>query len=681
MTPDESDLRKALEARSGEPSPDFRARVRQSLAGAAPRPAMGWTAAVAVMVVTALTATSVAVLVASRHSRPGAVASAPRVVTPSPVVFPTESPVVLPGTAQLSAPSADVVWVLLNYDHLYRSMDRGATWTRWPLPTDPGVRPVISFIDDHEGWLLAPGSPATECQEAPARIWHTTDAGATWQILQANGLAAAQCKDGVYFADARHGFVTAWDDLHRPTVYATSDGGQTWHSAVLPDGPLFVTQGGGFTLRVDWIKTFGATAYLEATGMQDDASWPLRTFIYTSTDGGATWRWRQKLASAQTVMVTETRWLQYDAPNMMESVNGGQAFGPYSSDFGPLSPVAGGTVMVFAGASTGYATGRGQLEATTDGGAHWTVIPTPGTVSTLPSPTPSPILSPADVQISAPSAGTAWAIVNSSYLFRSLDGGQTWTQRTFPAGGPGGKASISFVDDFHGYALFPGEPATQCTQASASLYATSDGAATWNLVAIVKNANTAPQGLPFEQCKDYVYFLDRYWGFVASHDALGAPVISTTQNGGKTWTQQTLPAPPIFKGAAAPGLRITQIRNFVTVMLLQAEGVDPYGKTVSFVYESTDGGLTWTFVVATLPNLEIVTSTRWVAPGDGGSLVQSDDRGASWTQLSPGLSNVAAEPGTLVFATPDTGYAVVEGGVYRTVDGGAHWAHVKYTWP
>jgi photosystem II stability/assembly factor-like uncharacterized protein len=276
------------------------------------------------------------------------------------------------------------------------------------------------------------------------------------------------------------------------------------------------------------------------------------------------------------------------------------------------------------------------------------------------------------VQISAPSASTAWALVDSRYLFRSLDGGRTWVQRTFPTDAPGAEASISFVDEFHGYALFPGQPATQCTQAGASVYATSDGAATWDLVAIVKNANRAPQGLPFERCKVYVYFLDQHWGFVAGHDALRPPVISTTQDGGRTWTESTIADRP---------LRVTQIRNFVTLMLLAAVGVDGNGQPRSFVYDSNDGGLTWSFVAAAPLNLEFVTSTRWLTSGADGSVMQTDDRGGTWTARSDRFAKAGGVAPGLVFPTPDTGYAIVSGGVYRTTDAGAHWELIKSTWP
>src|SRR5690348_8090945 len=137
---------------------------------------------------------------------PTGLASGARVATPSPVSASSGTNI------QLSAPSIAVVWALVDYQNLYRSFDQGSTWERRGLPDSLGVRPVVSFIDDRQGWLLAPGSPTTQCQEAPSGVWHTSDAGATWQRLAADGIASAQCKNGIWFTDAAHGLISAWDD-------------------------------------------------------------------------------------------------------------------------------------------------------------------------------------------------------------------------------------------------------------------------------------------------------------------------------------------------------------------------------------------------------------------------------------------------------------------------------------
>src|SRR5690348_6058442 len=462
-----------------------------------------WLAGVAVVVVTILTATSVGALVAYRHASRGGVASAPRLESPSPVA----TPVTAGAHVYLSVPSANVIWALVDYDHLYVSNDQGDHWQPRSVPDGFGVRPTMSFVDDHEGWLLAPGSPATQCEEASSALWHTTDGGKVWKKLPAAGIRPVQCKELVYFADARHGFIAAWDDNHSPTVYASADGGLSWRASALPDNPIFVTKPGGFALRVDWIKSFGGVTYLMASGNQQDPTWP-RNFVYVSTDGGATWTWKQKVPTAELVLVTELRWLEIGPPGQLdESTNGGQATGPYENDLRLDRSDAPGQIL-FGDASVGYGWRGGTLQRTRNGGAHWMAVGAPGSVpEPLPSPSPSVIPMPSDAQLSAPTDTVVWALVAGGYLFRSTDAGVSWQRRQWaPYQGGGGTPVISFTNDQVGYALFPGVPATQCGQAGAQLWTTQDGAATWSLVAEVGPDLMPPGGLPFDQCKEYTYF-------------------------------------------------------------------------------------------------------------------------------------------------------------------------------
>lgn len=298
----------------------------------------------------------------------------------------TRPPPVLPGTAQLVAPSPNVVWALIDYQALFRSSDQGNTWENRTLPAPFGGRPFISFVDERQGWLLMPGSPATQCEEATADVWHTADGAATWQQLNVSGIAKSQCKDGIWFVDLTHGFISAADPNHRPTIYRTLDGGSTWSATTLPDPPDFQSAAGGFTLYIRWLKPFGRTLYLEAHGSQDGAIHD-RNYIFRSTDGGATWQWLTKAPPMGIVMVTEARWLILvggEAPQ--ETVNGGQQWHPFTTDLNLDSPVLGGTQIVFADALVGYETGRGLLQRTNNGGAHWVRIAIPGMSQASPTP-------------------------------------------------------------------------------------------------------------------------------------------------------------------------------------------------------------------------------------------------------------------------------------------------------
>ena len=292
-------------------------------------------------------------------------------------------PIVLPGTAQLSAPSRGVLWALMNGQYLFRSLDSGTTWEQRGLPSGDGTvgGQEVSFVSEREGWLLSPGSPATQCMAQAVSLWHTTDAGSTWQPITPTGIEERKCKDALVFVDALRGFLAAWDPNSPPVLYRTTDGGRTWAaSAPLPDAPGFTTRGAGTTLRAGRVRAFGATLLLpvRAPSGQDG-------YVYRSSDGGASWTYAATapLAEGALGVITATRWIALRAPGQsLETTDGGVSWHAYATDYAQAAPIA--PELVFADDQVGYATVRGLIQRSQDGGAHWSRIPSPGTASSTP---------------------------------------------------------------------------------------------------------------------------------------------------------------------------------------------------------------------------------------------------------------------------------------------------------
>jgi photosystem II stability/assembly factor-like uncharacterized protein len=293
---------------------------------------------------------------------------------------PSPTPIAMPTTVEISAPSGDVVWAYVGAVALYRSTDRGQTWEARTLPvSQPGVWPEISFVDGQEGWYSMSGSPETQCNAQETGIWHTGDGGATWQALRSSGISASQCKQGLSFADATQGFLAAGDESRKPSIYRTSDGGRTWRGSTLPDPPGFVTQAGGFTLHAGSVRGFGSTLLVPAWGM-NAASNQLEGYVFNSTDGGASWNVVAKIPAPTTsiAIVTAERWLQLVEPHQSsETTDAGKTWHAYPTDYSQAAPVAPQTT--FGDSAVGYATVRGSIQRTVDGGAHWVMIKTPGT--------------------------------------------------------------------------------------------------------------------------------------------------------------------------------------------------------------------------------------------------------------------------------------------------------------
>lgn len=313
--------------------------------------------------------------------------------TPSPTVAPTpatstpaptaaRTPIPLPNTAQIDAPSGTIVWVLVGDQNgrIFRSADRGDTWREGSLP--PTAPIVFSFIDDREGWAMnqrtgVPPPAGGQCGSGLSLV-HTTDGAVTWQAVGATGIPApGPCLNTIRFADAQRGFIAAFDPAGSPVIYRTADGGRTWTaSARLSDPPGFATRAGQ-VLSTGRVSAFGSALLVTASPTNPSTG---TSYVYRSTDGGATWTYASTAPNSteDVAFVTATRWLQISSPgNSKETTDGGASWHAYTTDYQQAAPVA--PSVVFGDAQTGYATVRGAIQRSVDGGAHWTAIKTPGT--------------------------------------------------------------------------------------------------------------------------------------------------------------------------------------------------------------------------------------------------------------------------------------------------------------
>lgn len=230
-----------------------------------------------------------------------------------------------------------------------------------------------------------------------------------------------------------------------------------------------------------------------------------------------------------------------------------------------------------------------------------------------------PIALPLDVAASSPSV--AWVRgatpSNGVAVARTTDGGRTWRSTCFA--GAGGAATMSFVDDRHGWVIAGGTAPV--------LYGTTDGGATWT---------ATPTGVPVTSMWQLL-FADQSHGWLLFGDP-GRPTsgLARTTDGGRSWTSTTLPIK--VNGLAFNGP-------------LQGVAVGEHGGTAAIAV-TNDGGVTWTD-----RHVDALPAPR----PDSLSAVALGADGVAW---AVGASH-----------TDEAG--VVSGpAVLRSADGGATWATV-----
>ena len=183
-------------------------------------------------------------------------------------------------TALLQAVSAvndSVVWVSGHRATWARTVDGGRTWVPGRMT---GADSMLQFRDVHAvdantAYLLAAGPGES------SRIYHTTDAGRSWQLQFANHDSAAfyDCFD---FWDSRHGIVVS-DAVNGRMIVLRTDDGATWQRvgedampAALPGEGSPAASGACLIVRGDSAAYFATEA---VTGAR----------VYRTADRGAHW--------------------------------------------------------------------------------------------------------------------------------------------------------------------------------------------------------------------------------------------------------------------------------------------------------------------------------------------------------------------------------------------------------
>lgn len=221
-------------------------------------------------------------------------------------------------------------------------------------------------------------------------------------------------------------------------------------------------------------------------------------------------------------------------------------------------------------------------------------------------------------------ADHAW-FLSEGELHVTSDGGGSWQERPTPF--PNGL--LSFSDPEHGWALVT-EGVAAGSQA-VKLYQTSDGGTTWTAI-----ADARPDGksaIPFAGLKNGMTFLDQRKGWLVLDQPVGGRVsLLYTWDGGLSWNVQSVPIDPAYQQAflyTYPPHFVDQKIGFLAVAVNDGSAESRF-----VLYRTEDGGDTWrpqSGVSRLLPRFSSATR-GWAL--ENGKLFTTADGGASWTEVT-----------------------------------------------
>jgi photosystem II stability/assembly factor-like uncharacterized protein len=204
-------------------------------------------------------------------------------------------------------------------------------------------------------------------------LWHTGDGAFTWERTYASETFDVGCSGAIAFADSHVGYRSSSQRDAAPFVYRTTDGGRTWVAQQrLADPPGFTW---GSAIAFSQVRVF-STLLLSGPGFAPAAT---KVFAFRSTDRGATWSYAGSApGGTQIIFATASRWLVISTPSVwQETTDAGATWHDFPTDYQSAAGVA--PLVEFADASVGFMTIRFSILRTSDGGAHWTSLKTPGT--------------------------------------------------------------------------------------------------------------------------------------------------------------------------------------------------------------------------------------------------------------------------------------------------------------
>jgi len=564
--------------------------------------------------------------------------------------------------------------------HAWEACDKGIPETATCLDLyivpagEPGSRTILAITD------LGP--------------YKSTDDGATWTAASTGLPSGLKIVAHSASIDSKAGTVTAWiatemgakDGQFYGGMYKSADVGDSWTRVDSPVDAVFKESNGSYAGRITAVAAndvIPETVYLAA---QIEGE-PYRSGVWKSTDSGATWTFSLPGPATENILSekrgygsnVETGWLE-------QEFSWGWGGPPNTQD--ELYVCKGDADIVLA-------QDDGRTIGTRDGGATWQQLYSDHASGRFWSSRGYEVTTCYKVYWNPQDSDKMFIAYTDIGLFRSEDGGQSWTYSL-----RGSKHTNTVYD----LVIDPDKPDTMWAAVSSShdmpewktlvpgryysrggVSMSTDGGQSWTPMG-------EETGLPNASCGRII--LDPK----SSPDSRTLYVTSwghgvyKSIDGGKTWVESN------------SGINVSKDYNFWR-MSMAADGslyvittkvINAKDETYTFdsgaIYRSDDGAATWTLLARNYwmaypwdvecdpkdPNTVYVASksdphVESSAETPGG-LYRSVDCGKTWARILPldGPQRITIDPDTtnVIYVSTEND------GVYRTSDGGVIWNHL-----
>lgn len=510
---------------------------------------------------------------------------------------------------------------------IWRTTDRGATWS----VAAAFRKTLLKIRSCGDGIMLAVGMDGST-------IVRSADRGATWKEVHGNVngpyLAGLHCADGpafavgdsgtvlrsrdkgmhwesmpntlpgtltaVAFSDSSHGMVTN----NRGRIATTSDGGSNWKVTLLDSNHyltgvyrkgsrwLVVGSGGGIWTSGDdgasWARSDSLTALSLASAafIDDSAGIAIGNNGIILKEYGRPGSWKAIRSGMDRhvdgmAVLSPASWLSFGYPGAILKTNDAGTTWMAPAGHPDTTRFLGGAFHGRRGLLCGFG---GAIAVSRDGGSHWQEAGTPGKALRL-------------FGIAWSDSMTAVAVGDSAALWRTVDGGGTWTESPRPPGvGDQTLSAVSFRSD--GVGIIVGY--------AGRILRSTDQGASWTVI-----PSPVPERL-------YAFsFRDASFGLAVGRRG----VVLSTRDGGASWARHS-------QGSEVDHIYgIAWLRGDTALSI----GGRSHG---GFLALTTDAGATWTDLP--LPTRKPLWGLAALGPGraaitgqDGAILIGTLNRGDS----------------------------------------------------